>query len=56
MLVLAQASWDESFRESGKIYVVVAVLGLILIGIFLYLIVQDRKIRDLEKKIKDTDE
>ena len=39
--------------EYGKIFVVVAVLSVILIGIFVYLFVMDRKIGKLEKEIKD---
>jgi len=42
----------DALRSSGKIYVVVAVLVLIMTGIFLYLVRLDRKIRKLEKEIK----
>jgi CcmD family protein len=38
-----------AMRSNGKIYVVVAVLVIILTGIFLYLIRLDRKIARLEK-------
>jgi CcmD family protein len=38
--------------ENGKILVVVAVLSVILIGIFVYLFVMDRKIAKIEKEIK----
>jgi CcmD family protein len=38
--------------EYGKIFVVVAVLSIILIGIFVYLFVMDRKIGKLEKEVK----
>ncbi len=38
-----------AFRSEGKIYVVVAVLGIILTGIIVYLINLDRKISKLEK-------
>jgi len=37
----------------GKIFVVVAVLALILIGIFVYLFYLDRKIGRLEKEIRE---
>ena len=37
-------------RSEGKIYVVVAVVVTILIGLFLYVIRVDRKITRLEKK------
>lgn len=42
----------DKFRADGKIYVVLAVAGLILTGLFIYLIVADRKISKLEKEIK----
>ncbi len=37
----------------GKIFVVVAVLVLILVGIFVYLFFIDRKIGKLEKEINE---
>jgi hypothetical protein len=40
----------DALRSSGKIYVVVTVLVIILIGLFIYLINTDRKISRLEKK------
>ncbi len=42
----------DNFREDGKIYVVVAVVCAILVGIFVYLIGIDRKVSKLEKEIK----
>ncbi len=39
-------------RSNGKIYVVVAVVVTILLGVVLYLINLDRKISRLEKEIK----
>lgn len=39
----------DGLRSSGKIYVVVAVLITILLGLFLYLATLDRKIRTWEK-------
>ena len=41
----------DGFRADGKIYVVVAVLVTILLGIILFLIMIDRKVSDIEKKI-----
>ncbi len=52
LLVQAQDSTVEmadAMRENGKIYVVVAVVLTILIGLFLYLIRLDKKISDIEK-------
>ena len=37
----------------GKIFVVVAVLAVILIGVFIYLFTIDRKLRKLEKEIEE---
>jgi len=37
------------FRSSGKIYVVILVLAVILIGLAIYLFSIDRKIRRLEE-------
>lgn len=39
---------DKLF-ENGKIYIVVAVLLVLLAGIFLYLILLDRRLRRIEK-------
>ena len=39
----------DLMRSNGKIYVVVAVVVTILIGLFIYLISVDRKISKLEK-------
>ena len=39
----------DMMRSNGKIYVVVAVCLLILIGLFLYVMMLDRKISRLEK-------
>ena len=37
----------------GKIFVVVAVLAVILTGIFIYLFTIDRKVRKLEEEVKE---
>lgn len=42
----------DGMRSSGKIYVVVAVLAIILAGLFFFLINIDRKITRLEKDRK----
>jgi hypothetical protein len=39
----------DNMRKNGKIYVVVAVVITILIGLFLYLIRLDKKISNMEK-------
>ena len=40
----------DLLRSNGKLYVVVAILLVILLGMFLYLINLDRKISALEKQ------
>ena len=42
----------DKFRADGKIFVVVAVVVLILLGIFWYVARLDRKITKLEKEVK----
>ncbi len=42
-------------RSLGKMYVVVAVIAAIFIGIVLFLIYLDRKLTKLENQIKDHD-
>ena len=39
--------------ENGKIMVVVAVLAVILLGVFAYLFTIDRKLSKLEKEVKE---
>ena len=40
----------ESFYSSGKIYVVVACVMVILLGLLLFLFTVDRRLKKLEKK------
>jgi hypothetical protein len=42
----------DEMRANGKIFVVVAVLGVILLGLIIYLISLDRKIKKLEEERK----
>ncbi len=43
----------DGMRSDGKIYVVVGVLVIILVGLFGYLISIDRKISRVEKSIEE---
>ena len=45
-----QAEMADTFRSEGKIYVVVAIILIILVGVFLYLFSLDRKVRKLEER------
>lgn len=50
MLLQAQdAEMADIMRSNGKIYVVIAVMTTILLGVVIYLIRLDRKISKLEK-------
>jgi CcmD family protein len=51
----AQASdieMADQFRADGKIYVVIAVVSVVLIGLFAYLFRLERKVSELEKRNK----
>jgi len=43
----------DALRQSGKIYVVVAVIAVVLTGLLVYLISLDRKIGRLEREMRD---
>ena len=53
-LLLAQDDADF-MRSMGKMYVVVAVIAAIFIGIVIYLVLLDRKITKLENQIIEND-
>ena len=42
----------DAMRSNGKIYVVVAVCLTILIGLFIYVFIVDRKVSRLEREMK----
>lgn len=52
-LGLAQSDIEmaDNFRADGKIYVVIAVVLVILLGLFIYLMSLDKKISKLEKQV-----
>lgn len=54
--VSAFAGGGDFMRETGKIYVVVAVIVVIFLGLATYLWRLDRKLTNLEHQIKDSDE
>ena len=43
----------DTFRSDGKIYVVIAIMAIILTGLFIYLFMIGKKVSALEKKISD---
>ena len=48
-VITQQEEPTDFMRSNGKIYVVVAVIVVIVIGLFIYLVNLDRKITKLEK-------
>jgi CcmD family protein len=44
----------EAMRSNGKIYVVVAVVAIIFIGLVIFLITIDRKVKKLEKQMEES--
>lgn len=51
--LLSQDSSADFMRETGKIYVVVAVLASILICLLLFLAYIDKRVRKLERTLND---
>ena len=51
--VQAPVEMADELRQSGKIYVVVAVLSIIFIGIIAYLIRLELKLKNIEKELKN---
>ncbi len=48
------AEMADTMRSEGKIYVVVSIVLVILLGLIGYLIFIDRKVSSLEKRLKET--
>lgn len=53
-LLAQEVEMADRLRSSGKIYVVVAIVLVILLGLIGYLISLDRKVSRLEKRIRDS--
>ncbi len=47
------AEMADVMRSNGKIYVVVGIILIVLVGLITYLILLDRKISKLENKLSD---
>ena len=46
-----QVQMADTLRAEGKIYVVVAIILIILVGLIFYLFLMDKKVNKLEKMI-----
>ncbi len=51
----AQVQMADDFRGEGKIYVVIAVVLVVLLGFFVVLFRLDRKAKSLEKEIEENE-
>lgn len=49
----AEVEMADTMRSSGKIYVIVAIILIVLTGLLLYLILLDRKISRIERELLD---
>jgi len=48
-----QPEMADTMRSEGKIYVVVAIILIVLVGLIAYLFMLDRKISKIEEKLTD---
>lgn len=53
LAVAQQPAMADGLRSEGKIYVVVAIIMIVVIGLLAYLFFLDRKISRLEKLLRD---
>ena len=47
----AEPQMADAFRENGKIYVVITVIGLIFLALVCFLIYIERKVKKIEDKV-----
>jgi CcmD family protein len=47
------AEMADGMRASGKIYVVVGIILIVLVGLVVYLFMMDKKLTRLEKQLND---
>jgi CcmD family protein len=52
-IATAQPEMADTMRSEGKIYVVVAILLIIFAGLIVYLVMLDRKVTRIEKKLPE---
>ncbi|MEQ8239994.1 MAG: CcmD family protein [Cyclobacteriaceae bacterium] len=53
LALIAQIPMADAFRSDGKIYVVIVVMLIILVGLFVYLFRIEKGIKKLEKRIEE---
>jgi len=50
---ITEPQMAEGFYQEGKVYVVIVILSMVLVGIAFYLISIERKLKRLEKLVKE---
>jgi hypothetical protein len=50
---VAAPEMADTFRNDGKIYVVITVIGMIFVALVIFLILLERKVSKLEKQINN---
>lgn len=48
-----EAEMADTMRANGKIYVVVGIIMIVLVGLIVYLFTMDKKLGKLEKQLDD---
>lgn len=51
--LFAQTAHDAFMRSNGKIYVVIGVLISIFIGLVLFMVIMERRLKKLEKELNE---
>ncbi|MBX2944695.1 MAG: CcmD family protein [Cyclobacteriaceae bacterium] len=51
-LAQSEVEMADTMRTEGKIYVIVAIVLIVLAGLVVYLFMLDRKVKNLENRIK----
>ncbi|MCW3076222.1 MAG: hypothetical protein JWO32_831, partial [Bacteroidetes bacterium] len=49
---IAEPQMADTFRQEGKIYVVITVIAMVFTALVIFLVILDRKIKKLEEKFK----
>jgi hypothetical protein len=52
--IAQDAEMADGMRASGKIYVVVGIILIVLLGLIVYLFMMDKKLTRIEKQLNDS--
>jgi CcmD family protein len=52
-LAQSEPEMADTMRSEGKIFVVVAIILIVLLGLFIYLFLIDRKVKKLENQLRE---